>query len=81
MQKNELGSRLASSRGSIICTASSAAIYPFPVSPLYAASKAGLVGFVRSMAVRLQESQIQLNALAPVVIGMCFTPFMSYIEI
>ncbi|POR38901.1 Uncharacterized protein TPAR_00889 [Tolypocladium paradoxum] len=77
MQKNDIGSRLPSSRGSIVCTASSAAIYPFPVSPLYAASKAGMVGFVRSMAVRLQESKIQINALAPVVIETNITPDKS----
>ncbi|KAH7367042.1 hypothetical protein B0T11DRAFT_336475 [Plectosphaerella cucumerina] len=74
MQKNEISSRLPSTRGSIICTASSAAIYPFPVSPLYAASKAGLVGFVRSMAVRLLDSKIQINSLAPVVIETNITP-------
>ncbi|EEU35527.1 uncharacterized protein NECHADRAFT_55503 [Fusarium vanettenii 77-13-4] len=65
MLKNKPGSHLPASRGSIICTASAAAIYPFPVSPLYAASKSGIVGFVRSMAVRLEESRIQINALAP----------------
>ncbi|KAK6709495.1 hypothetical protein SNK04_010441 [Fusarium graminearum] len=65
MLKNEIGSRLPDSRGSIVCTSSSAAFYPFPVSPLYSTSKAGIVGLVRSMAVRLQEPKIQINALAP----------------
>jgi NAD(P)-dependent dehydrogenase (short-subunit alcohol dehydrogenase family) len=69
MLKNEVGSRLQSSRGSIVCTSSSAAIYPFPVSPLYSASKAGIIGLVRSMAVRLEERKIQINALAPGVLG------------
>ncbi|KAF9765903.1 hypothetical protein IL306_001740 [Fusarium sp. DS 682] len=68
MLKNEVGSRLPSSRGSIVCTSSSAAIYPFPVSPLYSASKAGIVGLVRSMAVRLEERKIQINAFAPGVL-------------
>ncbi|KAG8667754.1 hypothetical protein FPOAC1_012593 [Fusarium poae] len=65
MLKNEIGSRLPDSRGSIVCTSSSAAFYPFPVSPLYSTSKAGIVGLVRSMAVRLEEPKIQINALAP----------------
>ncbi|RKK83706.1 hypothetical protein BFJ69_g2444 [Fusarium oxysporum] len=69
MLKNEVGSRLPNSRGSIVCTSSSAAIYPFPVSPLYSASKAAIIGLVRSMAVRLEERKIQINALAPGVLG------------
>ncbi|KAH7462861.1 hypothetical protein FOMA001_g18333 [Fusarium oxysporum f. sp. matthiolae] len=74
MLKNEVGSRLPSSRGSIVCTSSSAAIYLFPVSPLYSASKAGIVGLVRSMAVRLEERKIQINALAPGVLETNITP-------
>ncbi|KAH7230591.1 uncharacterized protein BKA55DRAFT_696526 [Fusarium redolens] len=74
MLKNEVGSRLQSSRGSIVCTSSSAAIYPFPVSPLYSASKAGIIGLVRSMAVRLEERKIQINALAPGVLETNITP-------
>ncbi|KAF4334057.1 glucose 1-dehydrogenase 2 [Fusarium beomiforme] len=69
MLKNEIGSRLPSSRGSIVCTSSTAAIYPFPASPLYSTSKAGILGLVRSMAVRLEEPRIQINALAPGVLG------------
>ncbi|KAL2203510.1 NAD(P)-binding protein [Sarocladium strictum] len=74
MLKNEIGSRLPNSRGSIVCTASAAAIYPFPVSPIYAASKSGMVGFIRSIAIRLQESHIQINALAPGVLQTNITP-------
>ena len=70
MLKNEIGSRLPNSRGSIVCTSSSAAIYPFPVSPLYSAAKSGIIGLVRSMAIRLKEPKIQINALAPGVLGM-----------
>ncbi|RBQ72559.1 hypothetical protein FVER14953_13285 [Fusarium verticillioides] len=69
MLKNDIGSRLPSSRGSIVCTSSSAAIYPFPVSPLYSAAKSGIIGLVRSMAIRLEEPKIQINALAPGVLG------------
>lgn len=58
------------SRGSIICTASNAGLYPFPVSPLYAASKAGVIGLVRSTARCFESHQIQINGLAPAVLGI-----------
>ncbi|EWG55254.1 hypothetical protein FVEG_13285 [Fusarium verticillioides 7600] len=74
MLKNDIGSRLPSSRGSIVCTSSSAAIYPFPVSPLYSAAKSGIIGLVRSMAIRLEEPKIQINALAPGVLETNITP-------
>ncbi|KAG9500628.1 hypothetical protein J7337_009110 [Fusarium musae] len=83
MLKNEIGSRLPNSRGSIVCTSSSAAIYPFPVSPLYSAAKSGIIGLVRSMAIRLEEPKIQINALAPGVLdkelfkAMIITPLST----
>lgn len=58
-----------SSRGNIICTASNAGLYAFPVSPLYAASKAGVIGLVRSTAPILAQQKIRINALAPAVLG------------
>lgn len=67
MSKND---KNGSSRGSIICTASNAGLYPFPVSPLYAASKSGVIGLVRSTAPILERHNIQINALAPAVLGM-----------
>lgn len=57
------------SRGSIICTASNAGLYPLPIAPLYAASKFGVVGLVRSMARVIEKARIQINALAPAVLG------------
>lgn len=66
MNKNEPS---GSSRGSIICTASNAGLYPFPVSPLYAASKSAVIGLVRSTAPVIERLQIQINALAPAVLG------------
>ncbi|KAK0649546.1 hypothetical protein B0T16DRAFT_324936 [Cercophora newfieldiana] len=56
------------SRGSIICTASNVGLYPLPTSPLYSASKFGVVGLVRSLAEKLAEVKIQINALAPSLI-------------
>lgn len=57
------------SRGSIIVTASNAGLYPFPVAPLYGAAKAALINLVRSLAPVKAKSSIQINALAPAVLG------------
>lgn len=57
------------SRGLIICTASNAGIYPFPVAPVYGTSKHAVVGAVRSLAKPLAAEGIQINGLAPSVIG------------
>ncbi len=57
------------SRGLIICTASNAGLYPFPLAPLYATSKFGVIGLVRSTARVIEKSKIQINALAPAVLG------------
>jgi len=62
------------SRGSIICTASNAGLYPFPVAPLYGASKAGVNNLVRSLAKPLQKQAIQINALAPAVLATNIAP-------
>lgn len=62
------------SKGTIICTASNAGLYPFPVAPIYAASKFGVNGLVRSMARPLAKEAIQINALAPAVLGEYFLP-------
>jgi NAD(P)-dependent dehydrogenase (short-subunit alcohol dehydrogenase family) len=61
-------------RGSIVCTASNAGVYPFPVAPVYATSKHAVVGAVRSLARPLELEGIQINALAPAVIGMPSSP-------
>ncbi|RHZ44197.1 putative short chain dehydrogenase/reductase [Aspergillus thermomutatus] len=62
------------SKGSIICTASNAGIYAFPIAPLYAATKSGVIGLVRSLARSLEQEQIQINALAPAVIETNIAP-------
>jgi NAD(P)-dependent dehydrogenase (short-subunit alcohol dehydrogenase family) len=68
MNKNQPSS--TGSRGTIICTASNAGLYPFPIAPLYAASKFAVIGLVRSLAKPLADAGIQINALAPAVLGM-----------
>ncbi|KAJ9132262.1 15-hydroxyprostaglandin dehydrogenase [Pleurostoma richardsiae] len=67
-------------KGSIICTASNAGLYPFPVAPLYAASKAGVIGLVRSTAKVFQKSKIQINALAPAVLETNIAPNKKLFE-
>jgi NAD(P)-dependent dehydrogenase (short-subunit alcohol dehydrogenase family) len=57
-------------KGSIICTSSNAGLYPFPMAPMYAVSKHGVVGAVRSFAKPLQEEGIRINAVCPNCIGM-----------
>ncbi|KAI3325453.1 NAD(P)-binding protein [Xylariaceae sp. AK1471] len=58
-------------RGSIICTASNVGLYPFPVQPLYAASKYAIVGLVRSLGPVYAQPHIgiRINALAPAVLA------------
>lgn len=69
MYKNATTDPAASSNGLIVCTASNAGLYPFPVAPLYASTKSGVIGLVRSLARRLEQDKIRINALAPAVIG------------
>ncbi|KAB5581022.1 15-hydroxyprostaglandin dehydrogenase [Coniochaeta sp. 2T2.1] len=66
--------KTANSRGLIICTASNAGLYPFPVAPLYATSKFGVIGLVRSLAAPLAQHGIQINGLAPAVIETNIAP-------
>ncbi|ROW17137.1 hypothetical protein VPNG_01351 [Cytospora leucostoma] len=66
-----------SSRGLIICTASNAGLYPFPVSPLYAAAKAGVIGLIRSTAPIVERLQIQINGLAPAILWSNISPDKS----
>ena len=68
--KNDLGE--GNTRGGIICTASNAGLYAFNVAPIYAATKHGVVGLVRSMERYLGREGIRINALAPSVIGKSF---------
>ncbi|KAK5948058.1 hypothetical protein OHC33_010899 [Knufia fluminis] len=62
------------SRGLIICTASNAGLYPFPIAPVYAATKAAVIGLVRSLARPYAEANIQINALAPAVVETNIAP-------
>lgn len=71
------------SRGSVICTASNAGLYPFPVAPIYAASKFGIIGLVRSLSKVLERVHVSINALAPAVLGILhlFLMFIFFVGI
>ncbi|KAJ5895897.1 short chain dehydrogenase/reductase [Penicillium subrubescens] len=64
----------SASNGLIVCTASNAGLYPFPVAPLYGSTKSGVIGLVRSLARRLEQDKIRINALAPAVIETNIAP-------
>jgi NAD(P)-dependent dehydrogenase (short-subunit alcohol dehydrogenase family) len=64
---------LERSGGSIICVSSVAALRGHGLTA-YAAAKAGVIGFVRSVAVQLGPKGIRVNAIAP---GRVWTPMVE----
>jgi len=65
---------LAKGRGAIVNIASMHAIFGAPLSPAYAASKAGVVQLTKSLAVAWAEEGIRVNAIAP---GWIETPMTA----
>ncbi|KAH7386432.1 hypothetical protein BKA64DRAFT_735354 [Cadophora sp. MPI-SDFR-AT-0126] len=55
----------SSQKGQIICTASNAGLYPFPIAPMYGITKHAVVGAVRSLAKPLEEDGIRINGICP----------------
>jgi NAD(P)-dependent dehydrogenase (short-subunit alcohol dehydrogenase family) len=51
--------------GAMLCMGSMFAFFGAPHAPAYAASKAGLVGLVKSLAVAMAHDPVRINALAP----------------
>jgi NAD(P)-dependent dehydrogenase (short-subunit alcohol dehydrogenase family) len=64
---------IARGRGSVICVSSVAALRGHGRTA-YAAAKAGVIGFVRSVAVQLGPQGIRVNAIAP---GRVWTPMVE----
>ncbi len=58
-------SMVAAGGGAIVVTASVAGLVAFPDDPYYAATKHGVVGFVRSVAPQLAAQGIRINAVCP----------------
>jgi len=60
---------------SIIVTASAASLYASPISPIYCASKFGVLGWVRSIAPNLWKAdRISISAICPGIVRTNITP-------
>jgi 15-hydroxyprostaglandin dehydrogenase (NAD) len=57
--------RRAGNGGAIVNTASLIGLWPMPGAPVYAAAKAGVVNFTRSLGYLEEESGIRVNAICP----------------
>lgn len=64
----------AADHGRIAVTASGAGLKPLPMDPVYAMTKAGLIGLVRSIAAPLAERGVTIGAVCP---GGVDTPMVS----
>ena len=60
--------------GAISVTASMGGLVPHPQSPVYATTKWGVVGFVRSVAAELAQSGVRLTAVSPALVD---TPILG----
>ncbi|MEP5764233.1 MAG: SDR family oxidoreductase [Halieaceae bacterium] len=58
----------------ITITSSTTGISALPVDPLYAMTKYGLIGLVRSVAAANEESSLRLNVICPGVVDTAIVP-------
>jgi NAD(P)-dependent dehydrogenase (short-subunit alcohol dehydrogenase family) len=63
--------------GSIVVTASLAALIGYSPDPIYALTKAAVVGLVRALAPQLAEKHITINAICP---GLVDTPLIENVR-
>lgn len=71
--KHEIAAMLKTGGGSIVNTGSVGSVSAFPVAPEYNASKYGLLGLTRNVALDYGKDQIRVNALLP---GATDTPLV-----
>lgn len=71
--KHEIAAMLKTGGGSIVNTGSVGSVSAFPVAPEYNASKHGLWGLTRNVALDYGKDQIRVNALLP---GATDTPLV-----
>ncbi|EOD43914.1 putative 15-hydroxyprostaglandin dehydrogenase protein [Neofusicoccum parvum UCRNP2] len=70
--------RVSGAGGKMIVTSSSAGLYPFPIAPMYAAAKHGIVGLVRGAATKLlRDENVALNAICPGPVDTGIDPGMD----
>jgi 15-hydroxyprostaglandin dehydrogenase (NAD) len=60
--------RLAGNAGVIVNTASLIGLWPMASAPVYAAAKAGVVNFSRSLGYLAEEFNIRVNAICPEIV-------------
>ncbi|KAF7376733.1 NAD(P)-binding protein [Mycena sanguinolenta] len=66
-------------RGKLILTASVFGYYPSRAMPLYAASKAGIINFMRSAAQYYAAKNITINAIAPNLVDTPIAPDVLFV--
>ncbi|KAJ7057714.1 NAD-P-binding protein [Mycena amicta] len=66
-------------RGKLILTASVFGFFPTRAMPMYAASKAGIVHFMRSAAEYYADKKITVNAIAPNLIDTTIAPDVLFV--
>jgi 2,5-dichloro-2,5-cyclohexadiene-1,4-diol dehydrogenase 1 len=71
--KHEIAAMLKAGGGAIVNTGSVGSVSAFPVAPEYNASKYGLLGLTRNVALDYGKDQIRVNALLP---GATDTPLV-----
>ena len=78
LQKSLLKKKKVADGGSIVFTASLAALRQTPGNAVYSASKAGIIAYAKTLAVELASRRIRVNSILP---GMVWTNILSNTKI